>query len=105
MVDEIVADATEEWRWAVGYEGHYQVSNLGRVRRLPVFRHPHIEYLKGQITPKGYVKFRLSKDGIKSSIFGHKIVMSAFLGPCPEGHQRNHRNRNKKDNRVENLEY
>lgn len=50
---------------------------------------------------RGYFKCKL--DGKKRLV--HRVVLQAFLGPCPLGHEVNHVNGVKSDNRAENLEY
>ena len=60
MVDEVVADASEEWRAVVGYEGLYEVSSLGRVKGIklsPEF--PEARILKPSTQP-GWVSYGLA---------------------------------------------
>jgi len=107
----------EEWRSVVGYENLYEVSNLGRVRSLArkVYRKhwtgvdSHMTY-KGKmipfwVTPKGYLRLSLNKEGNKSNHLVHRIVANAFI-PKIEGKDLiNHKNGVKSDNKVENLEW
>lgn len=48
---------------------------------------------------------QLYKDGIGKMYHNHRLVMLAFVGPCPEGMNVNHKNGVKTDGRLENLEY
>lgn len=101
--------AGEEWRDVVGYEGLYQISNLARVKALPQPFGPsnrRRETLRQSWTHKnGYVQMILARDGKPHPYRLHKLVMDAFLGPCPEGCVRNHKNGDKAGNRLDNLEY
>ena len=100
----------EEWRPVVGYEGLYEVSNMGRVRSLDrLVRHPYGKALKkGKIIKptlknSGYYNSELRIDGRVKYPLVHRIVYEAFVGPIPEGMQINHINEDKTDNRLENL--
>lgn len=100
----------EEWRPIPGAEGWYSVSNLGRVRSEPTPR-PTSGKQRGRILQpsrdtKGYRIFRLCvPDHRPKPMKVHRAVARAFLGPAPSGMQINHKNGDKDDNRVENLEY
>lgn len=77
----------EIWRDVAGYEGKYQVSNLGRLKRLP-FIDGSNHYLperikKTQILPNGYVRSALFKDGKMRNVLIHRLVADAFL-PNPQ---------------------
>ena len=87
----------EKWRPVVGYEGLYEVSNLGRVRRIRI-----VEPTKKK---HGYMQISLvGKDGVRRSHRLHRIVATAFI-PNPEGKpQVNHRDENPENNRADNLE-
>lgn len=102
----------EEWRDIKGYEGLYQVSNLGRVKSLPKYRKTIYEYVSKPmiLSPrargrKGYLAVALNKDG-KTKQFGiHRLVAQAFC-PNPNGYvEVNHKDEDKTNNRADNLEW
>ena len=82
---------TEEWRPVVGYEGWYEVSNLGRVRRMRPSRNTHVgRVLVQSLRRKGsYRVVSLSKENEVHSRFVHCLVAEAFLGPRPQEKQAN----------------
>lgn len=99
---------TEIWQPVVGYETLYQVSSLGRVRRMlnrsgNPLREPLILQLITR--QRGYLNVNLWKQNRHHSRRVHRVVMAAFIGPVPEGMQVNHRNGIKTDNSLDNLEY
>ena len=100
----------EEWRDVVGFEGLYQVSNLGRVKGLDrlvdtninnVYRRIHKEkLLKPQFNNKGYKRVNLCKNGNKNFAFVHRLVAEAFI-PNPNNYPIiNHKDENKQNNIV-----
>lgn len=93
----------EEWKDISGYEGLYQVSNLGRIKSTPR------EGTKGgiikQFSANGYMKVNLHKDGKEHFIYTHRLVAIAFITNQDNKPQINHKNGNKHDNRVINLEW
>lgn len=93
--------SNEVWKDIVDYEGLYQVSNLGRVKSL--FRYKRI--LKPQKDIHGYLKVGLYKNG-KCKLFNiHKLVANAFIENHKNYKYVNHKDENKTNNRVENLEF
>ncbi len=80
------------------YEGLYQVSSTGLVRNIKTGR-----VKKPTLTKSGYLRTQLSKKGNNKRFFIHRIVADAFLGLSEL--QVNHKNSNKVDNSVHNLEY
>lgn len=104
----------EIWRDIKGYEGLYQVSNFGRVRSLDRivngnWKNPNIKrngkILKINILPSGYCRVLLSKDGKTKLHYVHRLVATAFI-PNPNNYPCvNHKDENKQNNCVENLEW
>ena len=94
----------EIWRDIPDYFGIYQVSNLGRIKRIKKYKsEPTI--LKSKTDNAGYLRVDLSKNCKRKSFLIHRLVALAFI-PNPEAlPQINHKNENKSDNRVENLEW
>ena len=96
----------EEWKAISNYEGFYEVSSLGRVRSLPrngtVKR---INILTRQLNKRGYPRIQLSKTGLQKTLLVHRLVAQAFLGPCAEGYEVNHKDFDRANNTLSNLEY
>lgn len=104
----------EQWRWVVGYEGSYQVSDHGRVRSVErVVRHylGGPKKLKGKVlraapgNQYGHLMVNFSKEGIRRTATVHSIVAEAWIGPCPAGQQVRHGPNGVIDNSVRNLCY
>lgn len=95
----------EAWAAIPEYEGIYEASTEGRVRRiLPIKGSRKVPYyLKPLTTIHGYNRVVLTKGGIHKPVSIHRAVMAAFHGPS--SHQVNHKNFDKRDNRLANLEY
>lgn len=103
ILDEMI----EVWKPVPKYENWYEVSNWGRIRRS----------CQGHVTFAGRIlSLDLSSDYARVTLYTrngkrnqhvwiHQAVAGAFLGPCPPGYQVNHRNGEKKDNTLPNLEY
>ena len=95
----------EEWRDIKGYEGKYMVSNLGRVKSLNYRRTGKEKIMEGVDNGKGYLYVALWKDGKYKSCRINRLVAQAFLENPQNLPEVNHKNEDKTDNRVENLEW
>lgn len=94
----------EEWRNVVGYEGIYQVSNMGRVKSLGNNKTRKDKILRQTKFKNGYLIVNLCKEGKYKTCYVHRLVGNAFL-ENPNGYRcYNHKNEIKTDNRAENLE-
>lgn len=101
----------EIWKDVVGYEGFYQVSNLGRIRSLPNLdakqKFNYREYYK-ILTPflekSGYLRVQLTR-GNRKRVLLHRLVAEAFV-PNPNNYPIvNHKDENTTNNRADNLEF
>jgi hypothetical protein len=103
----------EIWKDIPGYEGLYQASNLGGIKRVKGIawngiKHHEIKerILKQQCNhPMGYAHVVLSKNGKTKTIRVHVLICLTFIGERPQGHHILHINGNPKDNRACNLRY
>lgn len=95
----------EIWKDVVGYEGLYQVSNLGRVKSLNYNRTGKEKIMKPISHKYGYLKVNLRKNNSEKKFLIHRLVAQAFL-PNPNNlPQVNHKDENPSNNIVTNLEY
>lgn len=103
---------TEEiWKPVVGWEGFYEVSNLGRIKSVPRIS------MRGNGNPlpirerimalhpdsRGRMMVRFQRPGLRKMAWVHREVLKAFTGPAPEGQEARHLNDVKSDNRLINL--
>lgn len=102
----------EIWKPVVGHEDRYEVSNLGRVRSLSLGRRnkfgpEHVgRILKPYLSRYGYHVVDLFYDTNKKRHYlVHRLVAAAFIQNPHNLPEVNHKNEQKTDNRVENLEY
>lgn len=103
----------EIWKDIKGYVGIYQISNKGRVKRVKsiVKRKKQGNFtkkeqlLKPHVTPKGYARLQLSKEGKNKNYFVHTLVSKAFLKSIKGKEKVNHKDGNKLNNFETNLEY
>lgn len=93
----------EHWLPVVGYEGLYEVSDLGRIYSIP---RPGVR--GGMLRPtsrNAYLCVGLSRAGSRTTPAIHVLVARAFLGPRPDGQYVCHGPAGPRDNSVANLSY
>lgn len=104
----------EKWKSVKGYEGFYEVSDGGRVRSLDRntrnSRNGNLtRFVKGRIKKQtergGYLCVTLNKEGKWETVTVHRLVASAFLDNPSHLPQVNHKDENKQNNRLDNLEW
>lgn len=104
---------TEIFKPVKGYAGIYEISNMGRVKslsRVVERKDGNTRVTENRIilpftTKAGYSQIVLCKDGVKKKHYIHRLVANAFLPNLSYLPIINHKNENKKDNRVSNLEW
>lgn len=103
----------EIWRDIKGYEGLYQISNLGNVKSLDrtvirsdgVIQHREERIMSKRTSTDGYYIAKFNVNKISKSIAIHRLVAQAFI-PNPDNlPEVNHINTDRKDNNVNNLEW
>lgn len=94
----------EEWREV--FDGNYEVSSAGRMRRATPGRGTHAGRLLAPIRMAiGYLKVHPVVNGKNVQTYLHHIVALAFLGPKPDGYEVNHIDGDKGNAEASNLEY
>jgi hypothetical protein len=104
---------SERWLAVAGYEGHYEVSCLGRVRSLKrevvnsLGRiYPVAERLLRQtINGAGYPYVCPWKSGRQQNYYVHRLVLETFVGRCPPGMEACHNDGNPLNSKLENLRW
>lgn len=101
----------EIWKDIPGWEGLYQVSNMGRVKSLPrMMNGPYgKQSLQGRIlSSRANSRFKhqfvhLCRDGFEEKFYVHRLVLTVFKGPCPIGLECRHLDGNATNNHLNNL--
>lgn len=101
----------EEWKAIPRFEGLYDVSSLGRVRRSPIAPNANASR-QGRIiggckpdSRTGYMRVSLRKGGMLYRFQVHRLVAGAFMDPAKPCMHVNHKDGDKTNNRLENLEW
>lgn len=101
--------STERWRDIEGFHG-YQISDRGNVRsRIRKGRNRqrfsetwHI--IRQTVLPHGYHQIKLTRQGKRHHLYVHRLVLEAFVGPCPPGQEARHVGENdRSNNTLDNL--
>ena len=92
----------EYWKSVVGYEGLYMVSNWGRVKSIKFGKE---RILKPVTNSSGYLLVGLYKNNIEKKYSVHRLVAEAFIPNPYNLPQVNHKDENKQNNVVSNLEW
>ena len=95
----------EQWKAISGYEGRYEVCDLGRVKSINYNRTGTEKILKPMKTPCGYLLVSLYKDGQRKTITVHRLVATAFISNPRNLETINHKDEVKTNNTVGNLEW
>jgi HNH endonuclease/NUMOD4 motif len=104
---------SEQWRAVVGYEGAYEVSDRGRTRSVdrlvqignarPFLKPGRV--LIPQPNTNGRLQVMLCHNKKQRLYQVHRLVLAAFVGPCPAGLQSLHWDDNPRNNELSNLRY
>jgi len=102
----------EQWREALYWEGLYEVSNMGRVRNIQRWvkskgngrKFLPVVIRRLQLNRYGYPVACLNGKAKVVLKAVHRMVVEAFIGPIPDGMQVNHKDGNKENNHLDNLE-
>lgn len=90
----------ENWKDAVGFEDHYEVSDFGNIRRKGKSKN-----LVKTRDKDGYVVHCFSVNAKRHNVFAHSIVLETFIGPRPLNHVSRHKDGIRHNNELSNLEY
>lgn len=104
----------EKWKDVKGFEGLYQVSNMGNFKSLDRVSYHNDgrvrrikgKAIKGSLSYRGYIQVTMSKNGVITSSSLHRLVAKTFLGePLTSDHVVNHIDGDPTNNSVDNLEW
>jgi DNA-binding XRE family transcriptional regulator len=107
-MEKHVCGPIEQWRYVVGLEAVYMVSDHGRVMRLPGTDSRGRRVQGGTLTPRlmvGYQAVTLSNGNERRREYVHRLVALAFLEPDPERPTVNHIDGDRLNNFADNLEW
>lgn len=97
-------EGLEAWKPVPGWEMYYEVSDHGRVRRIAGGRGSRRGIKKNTIS-NGRAVVSLNRPGVQETALVHRLVMEAFIGPCPDGMECCHNDGNSLNNWLVNLRW
>lgn len=100
----------EEWKDVVGYEKCYQISSWGRIKRTGNYRNQYKSWVSNKILTlkthtNGYKTIILSKNNNKATKYVHRLVAIAFIENPNSYEEINHKDGDKTNNNINNLEW
>ena len=96
----------ERWLPIPGYEEMYEVSSLGRVRSLVTRgKWPAGRLMRGSPNSSGRIQVQLTNGHSRKLLQVHRLVLEAFVGPCPPGMEACHWDDDPLNNRLDNLRW
>jgi len=95
----------EIWLDIANYEGKYQVSNIGNIRSINYHRSGVDKLMKTQKLNNGYYSVGLTLNGVTKRFLVHRLVAEAFIPNPDKLPQVNHKDEDKSNNIVDNLEW
>ena len=90
----------ERWNDIPGWVGVYQVSNIGRVKNI---RRTPPRFMSQHQGRGGYLRVSLGSGDERKIYPTHRLVLMAFVGPCPAGYESRHLDGNPKNNNLSNI--
>jgi hypothetical protein len=104
LIKEVIS-MKEIWKPIPSFP-EYEASNLGRIRSWRKGRGGEIPRIINPIaSPKGKLRVFIRNEGVQHTCQVHRLVLEAFVGPCPEGLQACHYDDNSANNTLENLRW
>jgi len=95
----------EIWKCIPGYKRIYEASSLGRIKSLPGLTHKKDIILRPSKSKDGYYRVCIRKSGISKVITVHRLIAKTFIRKRGKNLEVNHKDGNKLNNKVENLEW
>ena len=95
----------EVWKDIIGYKGLYVVSNCGQVKSFHIYKGTNERILSPNKMKCGHFQVNLCKNKMKKNHLIHRLVMRAFVGPCPNGLECCHNDGDPSNNHIANLRY
>lgn len=100
----------KKWKDILGYEGWYQASNIGEIKRIKPYKNQYAEWKSNKIlkptkSRKGYLYVTLRKNDLSSRIFVHRIIAKTYIPNYENKPYINHIDGNPLNNNVSNLEW